>query len=599
MSGELPHGWIWATLGEVCHNPQYGWTTKANKTGSLRLVRTTDITSGTINWYTVPFCENEPEEKEKYLLKDGDIVISRAGSIGYSLLIKSPQHSVFASYLIRFIPLIDENFVAYFLKSPYYWNFISESKIGIAVPNVNATKLKQVSIPIAPLQEQYRIVTKIEELFTKLDVGIEALKQVHAQLKRYRQSVLKAAVEGRLTAEWRQQHLDELEPADKLLERILKECRKNWEVEQLAKYEAEGKTPPKNWRDKYKEPTPPDTKDLPDLPEEWIWSSMDQIIDVLTDYHANGSYKILKSNVHIKKEPDYAVMVRAVNLVKNDFAEELRYISKHAYNFLKKSKLEGEEIIIGKIGNAGEVYYMPKLKVPTSLGMNLFIVRIVRNLVNKYVYNHLTSLHSKIEIKRRVKGVGNPTIDKKSIRSLSIALPPIQEQKFIVKMIEYHFSIADEVNDITKTELKRAQSLRQAILKYAFEGKLVPQDPNDLPAPRPGKYFIYVLECSNGSHYIGHTENIEKRWCDHAGGRGADWTRKYPPIALVHWEEYNSRADAAKREKELKTGFGRKWIKREIKEGRARQAGEPASVLLERIKAEKAKSKKSKQLEMS
>jgi type I restriction enzyme S subunit len=177
VSGKLPNGWFWSTIGEVCHNPQYGWTTKASEAGSLRIVRTTDITSGVINWDNVPFCEKEPENKEKYLLKDGDIVISRAGSVGYSLLIKSPQHSVFASYLIRFMPIINENFVAYFLKSPYYWNSISETKIGIAVSNVNATKLKKISVPIPPQSEQHRIVAKIEEFFTKLDAGVDALKR--------------------------------------------------------------------------------------------------------------------------------------------------------------------------------------------------------------------------------------------------------------------------------------------------------------------------------------------------------------------------------------------------------------------------------------
>ena len=87
----LPDGWVWTTLQEICLNPQYGWTTKAVAEGNLHLVRTTDITSGNINWNTVPFCQEEPSEKAKYLLEDGDIVISRAGSVGYSHLIKNPQ----------------------------------------------------------------------------------------------------------------------------------------------------------------------------------------------------------------------------------------------------------------------------------------------------------------------------------------------------------------------------------------------------------------------------------------------------------------------------------------------------------------------------
>ena len=105
---------------------------------------------------------------------------------------------------------------------------------------------------------------------------MDALQQVQIQLKRYRQSVLKAAVEGRLTAEWREQNKDELEPADKLLERILKERREKWEAEQLANYKAKGKTPPDNWQSKYKEPKPPNTTDLPELPEGWVWTTFEQ-----------------------------------------------------------------------------------------------------------------------------------------------------------------------------------------------------------------------------------------------------------------------------------------------------------------------------------
>ncbi len=91
-------------------------------------------------------------------------------------------------------------------------------------------------------------MAKIEELFTKLDAGVEALERAQKLLKRYRQSVLKAAVEGKLTEQWRAEHKDEIEPASELLKRILAERRKKWEEAELAKYEAKGKKPPKGWR---------------------------------------------------------------------------------------------------------------------------------------------------------------------------------------------------------------------------------------------------------------------------------------------------------------------------------------------------------------
>ncbi len=109
-----------------------------------------------------------------------------------------------------------------------------------------------------------------------------ALERAKANLKRYRAAVLKAAVEGQLTEDWRAEHPD-VEPASELLRRILVERRKNWEAEQLAKYEEKGKQPPKGWKEKYKEPAGPDTAGLPDLPAGWTCAAIDQIAECL-DY---------------------------------------------------------------------------------------------------------------------------------------------------------------------------------------------------------------------------------------------------------------------------------------------------------------------------
>ncbi|GAH17222.1 unnamed protein product, partial [marine sediment metagenome] len=176
--------------------------------------------------------------------------------------------AVFASYLIRFRPLIDEHYLAYFLKSPSYWGSISEKSLGIAIPNVNASKLKQITIPIPPLPEQHHIVAKIEELFTKLDAGVKVLNKVKSQLKRYRQAVLKHAFEGKLTEEWREAHKGEIEPASVLLERIKKERKKKagWE---------------------YKKLLPLDMSDLPELPKGWMWTILGEISESMK----NGIYR--------------------------------------------------------------------------------------------------------------------------------------------------------------------------------------------------------------------------------------------------------------------------------------------------------------------
>ena len=139
--------------------------------------------------------------------------------------------------------------------------------------------ISQVRLPIPPIREQRRIIAKIDELFSDLDAGVASLERARANLKRHRAAVLKAAVEGKLTEQWRAEH-PAIEPASKLLDRILAERRKKWEVDQLAKYAAAGKTPPKDWREKYVEPAGPDTAELPRLPDEWCWAKAEQLGDV-------------------------------------------------------------------------------------------------------------------------------------------------------------------------------------------------------------------------------------------------------------------------------------------------------------------------------
>ncbi|GJL73337.1 MAG: hypothetical protein NMNS01_25360 [Nitrosomonas sp.] len=344
------------------------------------------------------------------------------------------------------------------------------------------------SLLLPPLNEQKRIVGKIEELFSELDKGIESLKTAREQLKVYRQAVLKHAFEGKLTVDWREENKDKLETADELMKRIKQEREAayqqqldDWKVvvKQWEQNDKEGKKP--------KKPRPLDVSvkyndfGIPTLPQLWMQSQLTDLIADLTDYHANGSYEVLKENVELQDTDDYALMIRATCFEKNNFTENQKYISEKAYNFLSKSKLYGGEILIGKIGNAGKVYFMPELNRPTSLAMNLFCLRF-KSVSSKYIYLHLLSSYSSKDIAKFVKGVGNPTIDKISIRSLNIALPPIEEQNQILRKIETTFSIIDQLEADIENNLQKSEALRQSILKQAFSGKLVVQDPKDEPA---------------------------------------------------------------------------------------------------------------------
>lgn len=204
--GKLPEGWVVSQLSEICTKPQYGYTTKSSALGEIKYLRTTDITKGAVNWSNVPYCLDTPDDVSKYQLHDRDIVISRAGSIGFSSLLRNPpNNAVFASYLIRFKPsdFFSDIYLKRFLESGNYWNQLSSMSAGNAVQNVNAQKLSTLIVPIPPLAEQKIIAEKLDTLLAQVDSTKARLEQIPKILKRFRQAVLGVAVSGKLTENWR------------------------------------------------------------------------------------------------------------------------------------------------------------------------------------------------------------------------------------------------------------------------------------------------------------------------------------------------------------------------------------------------------------
>ena len=201
MTRTLPPGWTSASLQVLVHSLQYGYTAKAehNKEGP-RFLRITDLEDGRIDWSTVPGCTIANEVLAKYRLNHGDLVFARTGSIEKTCRITNPPESVFASYLIRGTP-VDQStarWVGVFINSFEYRNQAQAASAGIGRANINAKNLGRIELRLPPLPEQGRIVEAIESYFTRLDDAVATLERVQRNLKRYRASVLKAAVEGRL-----------------------------------------------------------------------------------------------------------------------------------------------------------------------------------------------------------------------------------------------------------------------------------------------------------------------------------------------------------------------------------------------------------------
>ena len=161
----------------------------------------------------------------------------------------------------------------------------------------------------------------------------------------------------------------------------------------------------------------------------WEEKEFGEVITILTDYHANGSYKVLKKNVELKDIEDYAWMIRSTDFEKK-FKNSLKYIDKHAYDFMSKSQVYGNEIIMSKIGNAGIVYLMPSIDRPVSLAMNLFLIRLNENIVlPDFIFRFLKSNDGETQIKKRLKGATTKTITKDNVRNIIISYPNLKEQK--------------------------------------------------------------------------------------------------------------------------------------------------------------------------
>lgn len=171
--------------------------------------------------------------------------------------------------------------------------------------------------------------------------------------------------------------------------------------------------------------------------KEWEVAEIGKYLNVLTDYHSNGSYETLRDNVSLLDTPSYALMVRTTDLENNNFDNEVKYINEHAYNHLEKSKVFGGEIIINKIGSAGKVYLMPYLNRPVSLAMNQFLLRFDEERVNHiFVYNLLTTIYMEIKIKEKVRGAVTKTITKDAVREINIIVPPIKLQRQFVDFVK-------------------------------------------------------------------------------------------------------------------------------------------------------------------
>jgi type I restriction enzyme S subunit len=377
--------------------------------------------------------------------------------------------------------VVEPTYAAYFLKARAR-NILQEcSKDGTTVSSIDFDRLSAYSVAVAPANEQRRIVSKIDELFSRIDEGEQALKRVEKLVERYRQSVLKAAVTGELTRDWRAARKRAGEPVESgaaLLARILKARRAAWEAAELAKLKAKGKPPAdERWKQKYKEPAPPDTTDLPALPEGWVWASLDRLCFVETGATPKrGTARFYESGTI-----DW-ITSAAVNESLIMTADER--ITEAAIEETNAKVFEAGSLIVAMYGEGrtrGRVSELG-IRAATNQACAALLCSHLEPGIKAYIKAFLEKNY--LALRSAAAGGVQPNLNLSIIRTLPVALPPLAEQVLIVSRVAEAVSNADVAASGCGSEMGRVGALRQSILKAAFSGQLVPQDPHDEPASK-------------------------------------------------------------------------------------------------------------------
>jgi type I restriction enzyme, S subunit len=342
---------------------------------------------------------------------------------------------------------------------------------------LTSSAMKQIPLIVAPAKEQTRIVKKLEELLSDLEAGVAELKAAQKKLVQYRQSLMKAAVEGALTAKWRKTHHPE-ETGAQLLERILKERRSRWDAKQLAKYQEQGKTPPKDWQDKYPEPVKPDTSNLPELPGGWIWASLDQLASMVR----NG----LSQKPHQEPTGYPILRINAVRPMSVNF-NEVRYLAL-TESAVSDYILEDGDLLAtrynGSVDLLGVFGVVRGLTVQTIYPDKLIRIKpVLRYQLADWIEICAAIGESRRYIVSRVKTTAGQTgISGEDVKKMPIPLAPLEEQAVVSDDLKRLIPEIARQSGFIETSFKQSAAQRKNILKAAFSGQLVPQDPNDEPA---------------------------------------------------------------------------------------------------------------------
>ncbi|BAP77616.1 type I restriction-modification system specificity subunit [Pseudomonas sp. MT-1] len=463
----LRAGWVGVTLGDIL-TLEYGKSlVKANRaeSGDYPVYGS----SGIVGFHN------------EYLINQPAIIVGRKGAAGAVHLCKKKFWPIDTTYFVKVHKSLSIDFIFHLLTFCRLQKYESST----AIPGLNRDHAYAENVSLPPLAEQHRIVTKIEELFSELDKGTENLRTAQQQLKVYRRALLKHAFEGKLTADWRAQNPDKLESADALLGHIQQErdgryqqLLQDWQAAH-KEWEENGKVGSKPSKPKAQKVLLPLTveelAELPELPKSWAWARvLDACAEVVDCHNKTAPYQ--SAGIPLVRTP-------SIRNMKLNFDDSIRYVSSETYQFWsRRCPPEPGDILFTREAPMGEAAIIPEGK-KICMGQRIMLLRTYKELLmGKYLLAATQAPTFKRYSNKLAVGTGVKHLRVGDVERLIFPICPINEQIKIVENLDAQFSQLDQLEQTITQSLQQAEALRQSILKKAFSGQLVPQDPNDEPA---------------------------------------------------------------------------------------------------------------------
>ena len=425
---DIPGSWEWVRLGQLASSVRYGFTDSAKGSGNARFIRITDIQHGSVNWNNVPFCNVPSEKLDDLRLLNNDILIARTGgTVGKSFIVHDvEQTSVFASYLIR-IRMVNiqlTNFIAYFLQSPLYWKAISEKQSGTGQPNVNASKLSEIIIPLPSLEEQKRIVAKIEKLMPLVDEYAEAydkLKKLDDGFNdKFKQSLLQYAMEGKLV----KQDFNDISAINNL-ENARKELTTAMNNKKMRK-------------EKYSYADTPST-----YPKNWRAARLIELCKKKNGSIRRGPFgSAITKSMFVKKGTDTFKIYEQGNAINHTVQYGTYYMPNSEFSRLKSFEVHAGDIIISCAGTIGKTYILPDNMEKGIINQALMKLEIDESIIDKHFFL-LAFKNVTKQLQENAKGsaIKNLASLKYLKNKVTFPLPPLAEQKRIVAKLDQLMSI--------------------------------------------------------------------------------------------------------------------------------------------------------------